>query len=130
MINRCLIAIVGIVLGGAVVWTFADDKKPVVQVQQGRVQFRERNELRRLDAPVTTPHHDHRHLPRPRSGHHWRWHSGHARYVLVPVTVSPNVMVLPPNYSLPNRVEVYETALATNCQCPVCGSRLVIQAGQ
>lgn len=98
---------------------------------QGRVQTQQLDQLHRHPKPAPKPPGPPPPVP-PRQGHHWRWHSHYHRWVIVPVNVAPQTVILPATYALPRQVEVYQTEAvqAGGCSCPWCGKPIQVIAGQ
>jgi hypothetical protein len=64
-------------------------------------------------------------VPPERRGYSWHWHT-HYGWVSLPLAIAPAVVVLPADYTLPEKVETYQVR-ATECVCPYCGHPLTIR---
>jgi hypothetical protein len=114
--------------GAAVTGAFAQHtaRPSVVQPPRagGKFVFREHTQLRRFDRPVLRPVGN---PPPLRNGFVWRWHR-HYGWVSLPAATAPAIVLLPEDYTLPARVEVYEPAAQTlTFTCPHCGLPLTVE---
>lgn len=65
--------------------------------------------------------------PPERKDGRWHWHPHHG-WVLLPLTLSPRTVLLPPTFVLPPQVTYYEIpASSPVLLCPHCGKPITIQ---
>lgn len=97
---------------------------PVVTHYPGRVVQVQSNALHRLNHPVVIA--PRVFPPTVPAGHHWRWSSIHARWIALPVAVSPNAVVLPNDFALPANVTAFEPHADCTLVCPHCQQTITV----